>query len=128
MIAEGALDGVAGVSGIHVFPTLPSGTIASKVRPSGKLCLERKRLHLTTMRSECKLWIMLARLLLGMNCWSAGQRAAQPEEFLRCSRAQNACQKQLCRRCCIIAGERHEDQPTQAQIHAISAASINPSC
>ena len=33
MIAEGALDGVAGVSGIHVFPTLPSGTIATKVLP-----------------------------------------------------------------------------------------------
>ena len=32
MIAEGALDGVAGVSGIHVMPMLPSGTIASKVR------------------------------------------------------------------------------------------------
>ena len=30
--AEGALDGVSGISGMHVWPTLPSGTIASKVQ------------------------------------------------------------------------------------------------
>ena len=32
MIAEGALEGVAGVAGIHVWPSLLSGTISSKVR------------------------------------------------------------------------------------------------
>ena len=31
MVEEGALEGVLGAHGIHVWPTIPSGTIASKV-------------------------------------------------------------------------------------------------
>ena len=32
MIAEGALEGVAGAGGLHVWPTTPSGTFTSRVR------------------------------------------------------------------------------------------------
>ena len=32
MLAQGALAGVAGVAGLHVWPDLPSGVVSSKVR------------------------------------------------------------------------------------------------
>ena len=67
MIAEGALDGVAGVSGIHVFPTLPSGTIATKVRPCGTLCPERKRLILSTVCGMHELRMKLVWMVRGSN-------------------------------------------------------------
>ena len=35
MVSEGALEGVSAVHGIHVWPGLPSGTVASKVQLSG---------------------------------------------------------------------------------------------
>ena len=60
MIAEGALDGVSGVSGVHVWPTLPSGTVASKVPAS------TRHIHcrLQTRGLDCLL--PLQRLCIGM--------------------------------------------------------------
>lgn len=41
MIATGALDGADGISGIHVWPEIPSGTISTKVRRDLQGCRGR---------------------------------------------------------------------------------------
>jgi hypothetical protein len=48
MIEAGALDGVSGISGLHVWPDSPSGVITTKANP---LCLPHARLLLEASRA-----------------------------------------------------------------------------